>query len=683
MTGVRDFLAAARAATACGCLLPAVIAGAQTPLPWAVKDAPLRAEVRLAAAPYDPETGTEIVAPDPGSAKPGAGGYALMDAAGQPVPLAVAWQGEGQDALLLARDLQPAQTYCLYIGGTRGPAWNPKRSLLLETRRINGAHGESPGSLPALQAAWNGAAGQSWGAGFVDQIFAGGNPFGEPSFYLSHYSGYLMPTAGDAELFSNSTDASFVLVNDQPFTDWTGAPSMNVFEKVVRGKKLPASTAPVKIDYYQAKGGSMVPPNMTLGWRKAGGHLEVVPAAAFLHPGKTTVARYEARDGGPVPVPQARLLSYLGDGGGFLYEVRCSVLPDEVQGAAVTWRFSDGGVLTGTDFTRILSGSPGTQSVTVAAQRGAASRQATLRLGFYGPPPREIEGRKGNEHYVEMLMRLEPAKLDAAMLAAALPVLFDAGTDAQAAAFAEAWLARKPDFKDPLWLPAYAAHVRATAGSDPKKAASEIAANSAPRALYEQPLNVLEIDTLVFGAHELASLPRVRQLAFNLGADQGKIGEIRLGDLYRLNGDWSHAAEHYRAAQPPDPSNGSRLPAEDQANALTVEDLIGEGQRQDALDTLAKWERRHPMAKLTTNFLVLRARVLAMFGRWRESLTELDSFAASQPDSAYEVDVDFYRARALYELGDKDRARKLWKDLATNFPKSELAKPSLEWANKP
>ena len=66
-----------------------------------------------------------------------------------------------------------------------------------------------------------------------------------------------------------------------------------------------------------------------------------------------------------------------------------------------------------------------------------------------------------------------------------------------------------------------------------------------------------------------------------------------------------------------------------------------------------------------------------------DDLAELDSFAASQPDSAYEIDVDFYRARALYELGDKDQARKLWKQIATNFPKSELARPSLEWAGKP
>ena len=682
MTSVRDGWRKVALLAACGWLPLVAAARAQAQVPWAVKEARIRVEVRLKEAPEDPETGTEIAVPDLGLTKPGTGSYALMDAVGKPLPVAVAWQGEGRDALLLARDLQSAQSYYLYIGGARGTGWNPKTSLLLETRRGNGARGETIGSFGALQAAWSGAAAQSCGAGFVDRIFAGENPYGELS-YLSHYSGYLAPTSGDVELFTNSADASFVLINEQLFTEWTGAPSMNVFEKEVHGKKLPASAVRVKIDYYQTKAGGMMAPNMSLGWRKAGGAIEIVPASAFLHPGKALVGRYEAQDGGPVPVPRTRFLSYLGDGGGYLYEVKCSVSPEEVQGAMVEWRFDDGAVLTGTDITRIMSGTPGTQHVTAVAQRGTATRQTTLRIGFYGQPPREIEHWQGNERYVSLLMRLDPARLDAAMLSAALPVLFDFGSDAQSAAFANAWLAHKPDLKDPLWLPAYTAHARASAQTDPKKAAAEVAANTAARQLYNQDLDVLELDLLVFGAHDMGSLSRVRQLAFNLGPDKGKLGEIRVGDLYRLNGDLNHAAEHYRAAQPPDPTNGRGLPAEDQANALTVEDLLGDGARQDALDRLAKWELAHPLAKLTTNFLVLRARTLALFGRWRESLAELDAFAAMHPDSAYEIDVDFYRARALYEVGDKDQARKLWQRIASNFPKSELAKPSLEWAGKP
>ena len=88
------------------------------------------------------------------------------------------------------------------------------------------------------------------------------------------------------------------------------------------------------------------------------------------------------------------------------------------------------------------------------------------------------------------------------------------------------------------------------------------------------------------------------------------------------------------------------------------------------------------MAKFSTDFLLLRSRVLTLYGRWRESLAELDAYAATHPDSPYQIDVDFHRARALYELGRKDEARKLWQDLAKNYPRSELAEPAKAWAAK-
>ena len=62
-----------------------------------------RARRRPRAAPTR-KPGTEIQVPDlgvPGSGK-AAGDYTLTDTAGTPVPVAVVWQGEGQDALLLA-----------------------------------------------------------------------------------------------------------------------------------------------------------------------------------------------------------------------------------------------------------------------------------------------------------------------------------------------------------------------------------------------------------------------------------------------------------------------------------------------------------------------------------------------------------------------------------------------------
>ncbi len=676
------------AVVALSCVLAAG-AAAQT-VPWAMRDAPVRAVVKLKEAPKDPDAGVEIVVPDFGLVRPRGGNYMLTDTAGKPVPLAVVWQGEGRDTLLLARGLQAGQSYDLYIGGSLVTAWTPKTSLLWETRGYPATRREAYTSLGALEAAWDGAAAQSQGARFVERIFEGDNPFGESSFFLSHFSGYLAPTDGDVELFTNSTDASFVLINDQPFIDWTGPPSGNATEKGLHARRLPVSAVPVKVDYYQAKGGGGEPPNMSLGWRRPGGHLEPVPETAFLHAGKAHVSRFESRTGAPVPAPEIALKSYLGYGGAYLYEVTGKLAPADLNGAAVEWRFDDGAVLTGPEFARVMAAVPGTQSVTVTARRGTDAMQTTRRVGFFGKPPREASegneegesGKNGHERYVNLLAQLDPAKLAPPMLAAALPLLLDSGTDAQAAAYATPWLA-KADLHDPLWLPAYVARVRAIAQTDPKAALAEIKGNFAAQSAYPKQLNGLEIELLVFALHDLANLPRVQQLAFNLGPDAGQLGNIRLGDLYRLNGQVDQAVARYRAAQPPDPSNGRRLPAEDEANSMTVEDLLVHGTRQDALDRLTAWELAHPMCKFSTNFLVLRARVLSLYGRWRESLAELDAYAATHPDSPYQIDVDYYRARALRELGNKDEARKIWRDLAKNYPKSELAQPSLEWAAKP
>ena len=672
-------------------LAPTAHASAQQAPAWAVRDAPVRIALKLGDAPQFTDAGAAVEIPDLGLVKPGGGDYALTGADGKPVPVAAVYHAPGQDTLLLARDLRAGENYYLYVGGTRGASWSPQTSLLMETRRFVGSRDEWFASYGSFQTAWNGAASQAEGAMFVPKVYAADNPFGEQTSYLSHFAGYLAPTSGDVELLTNSANASFILVNDQPFIDWTAHGAGNINEKTVRAKKLPASDKPVKIDYYQAKNGGPDPAIMTMGWRPAGGHIELVPESAFLHPGTTVLEKFESQRGAPVPAPTIQLRSYLGFGNTYLYEMHGALAPTDLTGATAEWRFDDGAVLTGTEVRRVIAGVPGIQHVTVTARRGADSMAVTQRLNFFSQPPKEAAGgaeegahaRAAHAHYIKLLMELDPAKLDAAMLAAALPLLYEDGTDAQTAAFANPWLGLKPDLRNSLWLQAYSAHIRALALTDPRAAVAEVAANSAARQLYNAQLSLLELELLVFSVHDPSVLGRVQQLAFGLGAEEGKIGEIRVGDFYRLAGNVEQATAHYLAAQPPDPSGGRRLPAEDQANSITVEDFLQNATRREAAERLRTWELAHPMTKFTTNFLVLRARLLTLYGRWREALAELEAFPATHPDSPYQIDVDYYRARALHELGRKDEARKIWQDIAKNYPRSELAKPSLEWAGKP
>ena len=423
---------------------------------------------------------------------------------------------------------------------------------------------------------------------------------------------------------------------------------------------------------------------MGLVWMHDGKSVKI-PEEAWLHPGTSETLRYEAVNGGGVPAARTTFESYVGWGGGFLYETHCVLEPTDLTGATVEWRFSDGGVFTGPECTRLLAASPSTQTVTVVVKRGASAVQAVERINFYGvPPEKTAEGNEAHRRYLGLLALQNPATLSAPMLATALPFLIDNGQDAQIAPWANAWLNLKRPPGDPLWAAAETAHLRTVAETNPKAALAEMSSNAAELSRYGKAFDLFEIELIVFYAHDLTMLPRVQQIAFGLGnTPEGRLAGVRIGDLYRVNGNVAQAIDRYKVDQPTDPAVLRKLPAEEQANSLTVTDLIESGNRQEAEAKLSAWELADPMAKFSTDFLLLRSRLMSLYGRWRESLTELNAFAGSHPDSPYQIEVDFYRARALYELGQKEEARKIWADLVKNYPKSEYATSSHEWLSKP
>ena len=602
----------------------------------------------------------------------------MVDASGNPVPVAVVWQAEGHDTLLLASGMQPGQDYSLYIGGPRGATWTPKISLLFETRSLPAGHGPFT-SVGAMEDAWRLA--PTLGAKFVREIFSANNPFGEGANFLSHFTGYLAPQGGGQDIYTSSSDASFVLLDGQPFVDWPGNHPVTPSLKALKTKKLPAITAPLRVDYYQAKTADG-PPGMALG-EVRNGQPENLPADAWLHAGTSVVERGDSVRGGSVPAMRIVYESYDGIGGSFLYEVKCTLLKTDAKNAPVEWRFDDGGVFTGPECRRLVATVPPAQRVTVRVGQGNDAAQATRRFHFYERPPKEAEENSDHQRYLGLLADMDPARLSPAMLGAALPFLLEHGTDAQIAPYASAWLQTNPPVADPRWLRAQEARLRTLAVTDPKGALAALHADTAGLAMYGKPLALFEIELLIYYGRDPASIPRVQQLGFGLGdTKEGRLAAIRLGDAYRLAGDVKQATAKYQSAQPPDPSNGRRLPAEDQANSMTVQDLIDKNERQEAADRLTDWELAHPMAKFTTDYLLLRSRVLTLYGRWREALAELDAYASTHPDSPYQIEVDFYRARALREVGKKEEARKIWQTIVKDYPRSEYAAPARDWASK-
>ncbi len=111
------------------------------------------------------------------------------------------------------------------------------------------------------------------------------------------------------------------------------------------------------------------------------------------------------------------------------------------------------------------------------------------------------------------------------MLAAALPLLFDSGTDAQIAAYADPWLARSPKCATRSGCPRTSRASATVAQTDPKAALAEIGANTAAQSVLSDSSSTRSNwNCSCSPLHDLGLLPRVQQLAFSLGPDAGQLG---------------------------------------------------------------------------------------------------------------------------------------------------------------
>lgn len=646
---------------------------------WSVKGAPFRATIRLLEAQITPDAGVEIELPDFGGSRADLADVVLVDAKGLGQPVAPVWRGNGQRTILLAKEIAPGKDSFVYFGGqtARTPRpWSPRTSLLLETRRLPAA--PQINSWQEMERTWRAAAPVD-GAGFVDTIYRAGNAFGENADFASHFTGWLAtPEGGDLVLYTLSSDASFVLVNDRLALEWPGihGPAANL--KTVRSKAVACSQGYTKIDYYQAKvgGGESA---AVLGWQK-NGKFETVPASAWLHPGSARVVKIEDARGWPLPQIGVRVNSCIGYGGYWLFDVECSAPPDLPAGWSAEWLFEDGATFSGTTCERVLVGTR-PQVVTLKLRRGNDATAGSQRLSFPdNPSGASAKNPDDLARYLGLIDKENPSQLAPPTLEALMPLLIDFADNARAAKVAAAWLSKNHPPADDLWFRVQMVRLQAIAQSDPRRALEEVKRiDPAARKKYAQLFSLFELELLVFNLRDPSAEEAARRIGFEYpGSETATLSKIRAGDIFRLTGRIRQAVEQYRNIQKsiPDETGGRKLPAQDRAFSITVESLLEGGLRREAAEKLREWELCHPMAKFDGDFLLLRARMLNAFGRYEEALVELESFQQIQPGSPYEIDADFYRAEALEGLGKTDEAGKIRENIATRYPRHELAAPS-------
>ena len=661
---------------------------------WAVADAPYRAIVTLNTLPTAPAAGVEIEIPEFGATMLDLSDVVMLDSKGEAQPVAKLSRLEGKTVLLLAKNLEMRQMYYIYFGGGKRrecPAWKPTMlSLILETRRASSAAEFK--TAGELEAAWNQAAGKVDGMGFVQNIYYGTNPYGPSSQFLSHFTGYLNTTGmKQLTLFTQSSDASFVFVNGQYVFGWPGKHEGRANEKNVPQKTIQVSGALTRIDYYHAKGselknGEETNPIMVLGWSRDK-KLHAISADAWIHAGKASVLRIEAQNKHPAPVPNVSYCTYIGHNNLWFFETRFWMPTPPPEDWTVEWKFTDGTVRKEPVLTRILT-THTPQKVTLTLKH---DNEIITGMRVFQPPDAllasSINKPGDTARYAETMGQDDPSKLSQVELKNYAFFLGLFGTLQQATRVAEAYIKNYKDTADIVWAECEAIHLRNVAQTNPQQALNELRAlPPARRVMHATRFDPLEAELLVFYRRDLTSAGRLEQMASqNKDAAVAQVLRVRLGDLYRVAGRSADAIEKYRVAQRSvvDATGGRKLPAQDEAFSLSITEALAHDQREEAEKHLQEWERIHPMAKLGTDFLILRAQWLNKVGRYREALVELESFKGLSPESPYLVDADFYRGIALWETNQKDEARKIWAEIIKKYPKHPLVTRAEELVRQP
>ena len=593
------------------------------------------------------------------------------------------WRGAGRTLLLLAETMPgDGAAATLYFGGNaqrRQSSWAAQRSLLLETRRL--PEGANVATYGGWQAAWN-KSHEVDGAAFVPLIFHGENPFGESHHFLSRYTGQLQTgDGGELKFYTLSDDVSYVMIDGHAALQWQSNTPPPLAPEKVPTVKLRVAPGTVKVEYFHAVADP--PAAMVLGWEQAG-KLGNVPPEAWVHPGKVTAGPIEARDAAPVPLATLSAERYLGYGGEWYVIVKGSVA-NPGAGWEVEWLWPDGkrGGEQGPDVRRLwMSLDP--LHVTLRLRNGQRVIEGRGVLVIpRNPEAASVNNERQLAEFTGLLAKEDPNTLPEAARRAGFVFASAFLPAAAATQWAEAWLTLAKPGGEP-WIAAMITALRETAKRDPKAALARLEHLPKPASdALGRAGQVMALDLLVFGLKDAAALGLVERLRKSGDKPLATLALIRLGDYHLLNGRFEEAARCFAEAVPVREATAGKAPVIDRAHSLAIEELLNGNHLDEARAKLDEWELQRPAAKLETDQLLWRARVMFLAGEWSRALQDLQTSLKLRPGSPEEIDVRFWQARTLFELGRKDEARKLWNALVKDYPKHERAEAAKLWLAKP
>ncbi|MFW6163391.1 MAG: tetratricopeptide repeat protein [Planctomycetota bacterium] len=619
-----------------------------------------------------------------GHLSPGGRDVLVVDGGGTPIPMAVLFSRRGHQAVVAYQGRRARGDVWVYYGGGKTGGrpstggWTPKPSLLLITMPT--PSGAFRRWRPIASAA---RSDRIFGMGFVDQVWSGVNPWGPDDHFASAFIGYLrIKRPGRYRIFTASDEASFVLLNGKELVSWPGKHTVDKGRRAQFGKEITLPKGVHKIEYYHAEEEGMQ--FMALGWTRPGASkkekYEPIPKEAFVHTPIAKAGPPQRRADRPLAACDWSQDDQLLHGDYQFTRVsfasQCRHVP---QDGKVHWDYGDGITHTGNADQHIYVGAgpfPVTVTVTDKDGKPLDRYQVLLRIDEM-LKNYTILDRRIVRQYVNAIVRKDCSEVSREAMDGYWQLVETAEDVTRVRDFLSTYV-RRFGIDESMWEAADRLALYYSI-KEPQRAASLYArlAGDAPTPLDAARARMEQIELIL---HKLNDPERALRVAQSVRAGgsgmERRIAAIKIGDVYRAQGEFEKAEAQYRKAQAVAYSRlDRRVVAVRQGGFLeTAHAHIQHGHLRAAREALCLWEMEYPIGKLSGDLILMTARYFDRIGEAERALAELKTLTEINPLSPYLPEIEYYMARAYHKLGQVAKARQLLEKVMTEYPKSRAAK---------
>ncbi len=586
---------------------------------------------------------------------------------------------------IVAFEIRPGESdYYVYFGNKKAKPtkekWLAKAGVFLETRYlINRGFRNLPAARKVVK-----SPADSFGAGYVENIHQGYNPFGEPDRYLGIYSAWL-------EIKSKRKYTFCAIADDMAYLMIDGVPVCNSAGRNPRSKILKRQTGSIElkpglhhVEYYHFEwyGGQTA----ILGWKQESDkQFELLSPLDFAHILEGEAQGLEAKGEALTSNMEYSQNDYLLKYGQTFTDYTFRNLtadPDEIKKSA--WEFSDGYTAEGVEISRpFFSKDMYSVKLTTEDKAGRTSTVSWPLKAFAIEKPEDTVEAKIIRDFQKRAQNFPTYICDDTSVNQLGIFLENEGQVAQAGELYQSAIRyrRKQGEEPPISILIRLTELASRLEfKDPASAHKLIIQNAQfikpdhpLRAAFYTALSALENKRLHKPELALGSARTALRAMKGGSWELQRDTWIAVGDAYKHQGNSNEAHDAYKKASEVARTKG--LPSfQVSSYALTVESYLMRNELEAAAQVLKSWQLEFPLERITGNASILQAKLYAARGESDAAIYELRGFLACQ-------DYGVFAQQAWELLGDiqakqKDfaEARKAYQQLLKNFQDEALQK---------